>query len=99
MRNLLHGGHRPRGRSIAARFKRPEHESARDLAAEVDLRVVGADGRCVRSWPARAVPAGVTKIAWDGLDNRGAPVAAGRYYLVVSDGNGTVRTRAATLVR
>ncbi len=71
----------------------------RDQDAEVDLKVVGADGRCVRSWPSRAVSAGVTRILWDGLDNRGSPVAAGRYYLVVSDGNRILSTRAAILVR
>jgi hypothetical protein len=65
----------------------------------VDLRVVSVDGRCVRSWPTRTVPDGTVRILWNGLDDRGAKVAAGRYYLIATDHAGKVASMSATIVR
>jgi hypothetical protein len=68
-------------------------------ASAVDLMVVGVDGRCIRSWPNRPLPGGITRILWDGLDGRSAQVACGRYYLVVTDESGRTRRMPATIVR
>lgn len=71
----------------------------RPPAGNVDLKIVGVDGRSVRAWNERAVPAGPTKALWDGLDDRGTRVATGTYYLIVTDGSGNMTSRSATLVR
>lgn len=68
-------------------------------ANRVDLRVVGVDGRCIRSWPGKALPGGVTKVLWNGVDDRDVRVAAGRYYLVVTDEAGTTHSTPVTVVR
>ncbi len=74
-------------------------EVRRTSRGRVNLQVFGVDGRRVRSWPERSIPEGVTRILWDGSDDRGRRVASGRYYLVVTDEAGSVRSNAATLVR
>jgi hypothetical protein len=68
-------------------------------AGRANLRVVGIDGRSVRNWSERTIPAGATRILWDGRDDRGVRVASGRYFLVVTDRAGNVRSTAATLIR
>ena len=60
-------------------------EVRRQAEGEVNLRVVAVDGRAVRSWPEQTIPAGVTRILWDGRDDRGMRAASGRYFLVVTD--------------
>ncbi len=74
-------------------------ELSRSSAAEVDLRVIAVDGRCIRSWMGQRLAAGVTRVIWDGLDQRGVPAPSGRYYLVAKSRAGEMRTRAATLIR
>ncbi len=65
----------------------------------VNVAIVGADGRRVRSWPEMKTKGGVTRILWDGRDDRGLRVASGRYYMVVRDGAGRVSSRSVTVVR
>jgi hypothetical protein len=65
----------------------------------VNLRVVGVDGRTVKSWPERTIPVGGTRVLWDGRSDRGVRVASGRYFLVVTDHTGNVRSNAATFIR
>jgi hypothetical protein len=68
-------------------------------ASQVDLRVIGVDGRCIRAWPGKALPGGVTRILWDGVDDHGVRVASGRYYLAVTDEAGQARSTPVTIVR
>jgi flagellar hook assembly protein FlgD len=71
----------------------------RQSGGKVNLRVVGVDGRRVKSWSEKTIPAGPTRILWDGRDDQGQRVASGRYFLVVTDETGHMRTNAATVVR
>jgi hypothetical protein len=68
-------------------------------AGAVDLRVVGVDGRCVKSWVDRNLPGGITRILWDGRDGKGAGVASGRYWLVATDRAGRTTSMPAIIVR
>ena len=74
-------------------------ELHRSSAGEVDLRVIAVDGRCLRSWTKTRMPAGTTRLLWDGLDQRGVPAPSGRYYMVATDASGETRSVAATLIR
>lgn len=65
----------------------------------VNLRVVSVDGRIVKSWPERTIPTGATRVFWDGRNDRGIRVAAGKYFLVVTDQVGNMRSNAATFIR
>jgi hypothetical protein len=69
------------------------------LEGRVVLRVFSADGRCVRSWSETFVPSGGAQVMWDGMDELGRRVPAGRYFLRVSDGTGRTVARTATIVR
>jgi hypothetical protein len=54
----------------------------------VSVSVFDVAGRLLRSYPAMGrVP------AWDGRDERGRPVAAGVYHVVLRDGAGAHRVR------
>ncbi len=66
---------------------------------KVNLRVISVDGRCVKSWPRRDLSAGTTRILWDGRDNRGARVASGRYFLLVTDETGKTKSNSVTIVK
>jgi len=68
-------------------------------AGAVDLRVIGVDGRCVKSWSDRSLPGGVTRILWDGRDGQGTSVASGRYWLVATNQAGRTASMPATIVR
>lgn len=67
------------------------------LAREDDVRVdvFDASGRLVRElWRGR-LPAGEARLAWDGRDGDGRPVAAGLYLLHAAAGGGSARARVA----
>ncbi|MBM3307755.1 MAG: choice-of-anchor D domain-containing protein [Candidatus Eisenbacteria bacterium] len=49
-------------------------------AADASVDVVDVAGRVVRALRAGPLSAGVHEIAWDGRDDRGAPVASGVYF-------------------
>jgi hypothetical protein len=65
----------------------------------LDIRIVGVDGRCVRSLKSGPERARSSWISWDGRDNAGQMVASGRYYLVVDDVRGRRVQGSAVLVR
>lgn len=60
-------------------------------AAPTTLRIFDVRGRRVRTLVDAALPAGAFVPQWDGADDRGAPVAAGVYFLRLESG-----TRRAT---
>lgn len=61
-------------------------------AAEVEAVIVDAAGRVVRRLEAGRLPAGESRLAWDGRDASGAPVRSGRFWARVT-------TPAETAVR
>jgi len=62
------------------------------------VRVLSADGRCIRRLDPGVQPAGRTTLHWDGRDEQGRPVAAGTYFLQARLGNASV-TRSVVLLR
>jgi hypothetical protein len=56
-----------------------------------------ATGRLARLFHDGALPAGRSRFAWDGRDERGSALPAGVYYIAVTAPTGTVRTRAVRL--
>jgi hypothetical protein len=68
-------------------------------ASRIGLRLFTVDGRCVRSWPERIVPMGLSRLVWDGRTESGRKVAPGRYYLAVSSPDGRMRSGCVTIVR
>jgi hypothetical protein len=62
------------------------------------IGIYDAAGRRVRSLWRGELPAGARTLAWDGCDDRGLPLAAGRYWVRVT-APGTSLTRALTRVR
>ena len=67
-------------------------------AGWVSVRVHDVAGRRVRTLVTDRLPAGRRTIAWDGQDDRGAAVASGVYYVVVSV-DGERVTRKVTLLK
>jgi hypothetical protein len=66
--------------------------------ARVDIEVFDAQGRLVRRLAhARSVSAGESAVAWDGLNDRGQPVAAGIYSIRVRTAERQVVRRAVKL--
>ncbi len=55
-------------------------------AAQTSLRIFDVRGRRVRTLLEEALPAGAFFPQWDGTDDRGAPVAAGLYFLRLEAG-------------
>lgn len=72
---------------------------SRKATGTLNLRVFEVDGRCVRAWADRDLPAGTTQVLWDGRDDRGVRVPSGRYYLVVTDRRGNRQSRSETILR
>jgi len=64
----------------------------------VSIRVFDTSGRLVRTLVDAALPPGSNSVRWNGRNDRGRPVASGRYFYRLTVGK-TTRTRAMTLVR
>ncbi len=65
----------------------------------MQARVVDVLGSRIKSWALGEVPAGQTSIVWDGRNSRGAAVAPGRYFLMLTDAGGRSWSAPATIVR
>jgi len=63
----------------------------------VALSVYSVDGRLIRSLGYRVLPAGETRVVWDGTDDAGKQVASG-IYLVQLEGRARAVARV-TLIR
>jgi predicted outer membrane repeat protein len=70
-----------------------------ETAASVALSVITADGRRLRSWPQVQLVPGWTRLTWDGADEAGRTVPAGRYFLVLREANGAVHETAVAVIR
>jgi hypothetical protein len=57
------------------------------VPAAVRLEIYDVAGRSVRTFPARAFPAGVHRILWDGSTGEGHPVASGVYFYTLRAGD------------
>lgn len=70
--------------------------------ASVSVRVIGADGRLVRTLHGGTLAAGAHELTWDGQDDAGRPAASGIYFVHLlargASGNDLYRS-AQTLVR
>ncbi len=69
-----------------------------DFGGGVDLLVVGVDGRVVREWQERQVPPGRTSVVWDGQDQSGMNVPAGKYFLRARTAHGSTVLGEAVVV-
>ena len=58
----------------------------------VDVRIVGVDGRVIRTWTEEG-----PRVEWDCRDSNGRRVPAGRYYVAVRK-NGHCASRAVTVI-
>ncbi|MCC7144647.1 MAG: S8 family serine peptidase [Candidatus Eisenbacteria bacterium] len=67
-------------------------------AAQAELRIVGLDGRVVRTLHQGRLEAGTGARNWDGRDDAGRPAANGIYYIVLSSGR-EERTRKLAWLR
>ena len=67
-------------------------------AAWTDLAVFDAAGRRVRTVYAGMLPAGVTRLTWDGRTDAGHPAASGVYFMFMSSA-GKVRSQRMVMVR
>jgi hypothetical protein len=65
---------------------------------QVRLRILGADGRLVRTLVDAALPAGVHRAQWDGRAAGGRPVSSGIFFAELSCGE-QVRTRRLVVLR
>lgn len=64
----------------------------------ISLRIYDAAGRLVRTLVDAAQPPGIYHARWNGRNDRGRPVASGRYFYRLTVGN-TVRTRGMVLLK
>jgi flagellar basal-body rod modification protein FlgD len=96
------------GRSALARTSRLEIAAGQAVSGAVDMpassaattvTIRDAAGQTVRTIPLGAQPTGLTTFAWDGLDDDGRPVAAGKYSFTASYLAGTETVAADTLLR
>lgn len=81
------------GQSVAGAIDMPTGSST------VNLMIKDASGQTVRTMQLGAQPAGMRAFTWDGLDNEGSAVRAGRYTFEATYFNGTEAVAADTLVR
>jgi hypothetical protein len=65
----------------------------------VAARVVGLDGRRVRTLGEGLYPRGVVTWAWDGVNDAGRPVASGGYVLVIETEGGATLSRRLVFLR
>jgi flagellar basal-body rod modification protein FlgD len=66
-------------------------------AAEVEIKIVDANGKTVRTIDAGAMTEGVNAVTWDGKDDLGAAVPAGSYRFTVAATNGGSAVEATAL--
>jgi len=64
----------------------------------VSIRVFDTSGRLMRTLVDAFLPPGPSSVRWNGRNDRGRPVASGRYFYRLTVGK-TTHTRAMTLVR
>lgn len=67
--------------------------SPRAASAPIDLRVIDAGGRVIRSLSPASVSPGRMEVAWDGRDDRGSSVPSGSYFLVLRGIDGEARAK------
>src|SRR5262249_40314026 len=63
----------------------------------VAMRIIGVDGRAVRTLPEAMYAPGDHSLEWDGLDDQGRPATPGVYFAVVRTADGEKITRVARL--
>jgi hypothetical protein len=73
-------------------------EFALDRDAQTSIRVFDVQGRMVRTLVDSYLSAGRRSVSWDGLDDGGAPVASGVYFLRLEAG-GDFSTRSVNLLK
>jgi hypothetical protein len=73
-------------------------EFSAQAAGDVRLLLCDPGGRCVRRILAGAISAGPHRVRWDGLNDSGAPVATGTYFVRL-DGEGEVHAVRLLRVR
>ncbi|HVN70569.1 MAG TPA: flagellar hook capping FlgD N-terminal domain-containing protein, partial [Desulfomonilia bacterium] len=71
-----------------------------DKASQVQVTIYNSSGTAVRAFNATGVQSGDIQCTWDGKDDKGQALAAGKYYFTVSakgyDGNAVNATTYAT---
>jgi hypothetical protein len=72
---------------------------ALDRAGRVEVRVLDVSGRMVRRLVDAGRPAGATQVTWDLADNRGRPVAAGVYFVMLTLDGARAGRRAVVVAR
>jgi flagellar basal-body rod modification protein FlgD len=66
-------------------------------AADVEIKIVDASGKTVRTIEAGGMTEGVNAVTWDGKDDAGNAVPAGRYKFTVAASNGGTAVEATAL--
>jgi len=66
-------------------------------AAEVQIKIVDASGKTVRTIDAGAMTEGVNAVTWDGKDELGSAVPAGSYTFTVAAANGGTAVSSTAL--
>lgn len=66
-------------------------------AADVEIKIVDASGKTVRTIEAGAMTEGVNAVTWDGKDDAGNVVPAGSYKFTVAASNGGTAVEATAL--
>ena len=66
-------------------------------AAEVEIKIVDASGKTVRTIEAGGMTEGVNAVTWDGKDDAGNAVPAGSYKFTVAASNGGTAVEATAL--
>lgn len=66
-------------------------------AADVEIKILDANGNVVRTIDAGSMKEGVNAVTWDGKDDKGAVVPAGAYRFTVDANNGGVAVTPISL--
>ncbi len=66
-------------------------------AADLDIEIVGVDGRVIRTLHRGRVTPGRHSVSWDGSDENGAPVASGVYFVRIVSPSGVASRKVAVL--
>ncbi len=66
---------------------------------EVGIRIFDVAGRAIRTFTKQNYSAGTHEVAWDGRDDRGAPVQAGIYFVRMATGRTNAQTLKALVLR